>query len=150
MSEPVIRPIEDHPAVNVIGESVRVLHDGDYAIFQQSGPAGVGPPPHAHAWDEAYLVTEGTIEVLLHGQWRACPAGTFVHVPGGTLHAYRGVTPVSTFFSITTRGNAARMFVEMDREVTGHPPDLAAALGVATRAGLAIAPEVLAGLAGPR
>ncbi|MCC6624533.1 MAG: cupin domain-containing protein [Deltaproteobacteria bacterium] len=148
MNEPVIRPIDAHPPVNVLGESVRVLHDGTYAIFEQSGPAGVGPPPHQHPWDEAYLVTEGAIEVLLDGQWRACPAGTFVHVPGGTVHAYRGLTPRSTFFSITTRGNAAQMFVEMDREV-GTPPDFGRAFEVAARAGLVIPPEVLGALAPP-
>ena len=53
--------------LKIVGEEVIVLasgaQTGSYEIFRQAGPEGSGPPPHRHAWDEAFYVLDGEVDV---------------------------------------------------------------------------------------
>ncbi|MDR3637009.1 MAG: cupin domain-containing protein [Isosphaeraceae bacterium] len=68
---------------------------GNYSLFHLFIP--VGPPglmPHAHRdADEFFFVVEGNVEILFEGSWRALGPGEFVHVPRGTVHTLRNVSP---------------------------------------------------------
>ena len=37
-------------------------------VFDTSGPAEAGPPPHRHPWEEIYVVLSGQLEVTVDGQ----------------------------------------------------------------------------------
>ena len=57
------------------------------------GP-GDGPPLHTHeAQDESWYVLEGELRFKLGDTMQAAPAGSFVFVPRGTVHAFQNVGP---------------------------------------------------------
>src|SRR5690349_11652279 len=80
----------------VLGESLRpLLTNGmgsSIEIFDTSGPAGGGPPPHRHPWEEIYVVLDGELEVTVDGEIHVLRSGGVAHVPAGTVHAYRNLT----------------------------------------------------------
>ena len=58
---PFIVAPEDYAApLDIVGEQITVLASGEatqgYELFLQRGPAGSGPPPHSHPWDESFYV----------------------------------------------------------------------------------------------
>src|SRR5690349_17521751 len=129
----VVKPSEHRP-LHVVGENIAVLASADsthsYEVFLQSGPAGAGPPPHQHPWDEAYYVLEGQLEVLLGNRLVTLSAGEFVHVPAGTVHNFRMVTATAKFISMNSGRGASAFFTDLDREV-GTTPDLPKMLAIA-------------------
>lgn len=122
----IIRPADRPDALTVVGTSVTVLADsaetGGMAITFQEGAAGTGPPPHCHPWDEAFYVLEGTIEFTLGETTAALEAGSLVHVPGGTTHAFNYGPNGGRMLEMTGQGSkAATMFGDFDREMPGAP-----------------------------
>ena len=65
---------------------------GVASVMDVSSDPGAFVPPHAHReMDELFYVVEGEYEFdLPRGLVRATP-GTFIHVPRGTVHAFRAV-----------------------------------------------------------
>ncbi len=66
MPKPLVVSADQAPApLKMVGEEVIVLasgaQTGSYEIFRQAGPEGSGPPPHSHAWDEAFYVIDGEV-----------------------------------------------------------------------------------------
>jgi len=126
---PVIIPPSDYPeALGVVGTRVTLLASGGtargYEITFQEGPAGSGPPPHRHAWDETFFVLAGSVEFTCAGETRLTEVGTLVHVPAGTVHAFRYGPGGGRLLEITGAGsNAARMFAAV-AEVSSDPPDI--------------------------
>ena len=63
---------------------------GSYFTMEARVPPGGGPPPHIHhREEEQFYILEG--EVTLHAAEQTIHAsvGDFVHVPRGTVHAFR-------------------------------------------------------------
>lgn len=63
-------------------------------------PGCPGPGPHSHEdSDEIFLVTEGTLSVLVGEEWVEAVAGTVLVIPAGTVHdfANRGTVPAGLF-----------------------------------------------------
>ena len=53
--------------LNVLGMPLRFLCDtpdtgGAWSLMEEEIPAGHGPPPHGHDWDEAYCVIGGALD----------------------------------------------------------------------------------------
>lgn len=118
----VCAPGDRKPGLNVIGTTVTVLASGedieDQQITLQSGNEGMGPPPHSHDWDESFYVTKGLIEFTCAGHTSMCSAGTLVHVPAGTVHAFLYGPGGGEMLEITgKRSNAVTMFTALDREI---------------------------------
>src|SRR4051794_11758286 len=80
----------------VLGESLRPLltnaMGSSVEIFDTSGPAAAGPPPHFHPWEEAYVVISGELEVTIEGESYQLGPGGVAHVPAGVTHGYRNIT----------------------------------------------------------
>ena len=55
----------------VLGETLRPLlthaMGSVVEVFDTSGPAEAGPPPHRHPWEEIYVVLSGQLEVTVDG-----------------------------------------------------------------------------------
>lgn len=106
------------PAYGVLGEEIQVLASGDdtggYELFVQKGEPGMGPPPHAHDWDESMYILGGEVEIGVGGETRLCARGALAHVPAGTPHWYRFVTD-GEILSVTSRVGASRFFAEVDQ-----------------------------------
>ncbi len=131
----ILKPSDRKPALNVIGTKVTVLASGadiqDQQITVQSGDEGMGPPPHSHDWDESFYVTKGQIQFMCSGESAMCTAGTFVHVPAGTVHAFSYGPGGGEMLEITgRRSNAVPMFTALDREIPPGPPDVAKVIQV--------------------
>lgn len=65
---------------------------GALSLAEVSARPGLGVPAHSHrAMDEVFYALEGEWEFTLAGQAHRVTRGGFVHVPRGTLHAFRNV-----------------------------------------------------------
>jgi quercetin dioxygenase-like cupin family protein len=128
---------------NVVGEQVTVLASGTatggYEIFLQDGPEGSGPVPHSHPWDESFFVTRGEVDFSIDGAQQTACAGTLVHLPAGTTHAFRFRQGGATMVSMTSRLGASSMFAELDCEIAPDQPDLPKLVQIARQHGLTIA-----------
>ena len=51
-------------------------------------PHTQGPGPHSHPEDDVFYVIEGTMSVLVGEHWTQAAKGSFVLVPGGTVHDF--------------------------------------------------------------
>nr|WP_311530083.1 cupin domain-containing protein [uncultured Ralstonia sp.] len=127
-------------ALNVLGEKITVLADRaatqGYEVFLQHGPEGSGPPPHTHDWDESFYVIDGSVEFTYGGTTSVATAGSFVHVPAGTVHSFRCGPGSADMLSITSHtSQAANLFTTIDREVTTMPPDVSKLVEIGARYG---------------
>ena len=138
MPKPLVVTADQAPApLKMVGEEVIVLasgaQTGSYEIFRQAGPEGSGPPPHRHAWDEAFYVIDGEVMFGVDAeQDLVAKAGTLVHVPGGSTHWFRFGAGGGVMISMTSRQGASAFFTEIDREVSPTDPDFGALLGIAS------------------
>ena len=102
--------------MNMLGEQFTVLaageETGSYEVFIQMVPPGSGPPMHSHDWDEAFYVLEGELMFRTDERQTRAPAGTFVHFPAGTPHAFASPSGTATILSLTSRPGAAAFFRE--------------------------------------
>jgi quercetin dioxygenase-like cupin family protein len=125
-------------ALNVIGDMITPLVTGAQTaggieIFDLTGPQHSGPPPHDHPWDEAYLVLDGQVEVLLGERVVVLRSGDAANIPGGTIHSYRILTPSARFIVVTSPAGAAEFFADMDANVHQMPQDAGRLMEVAAR-----------------
>jgi quercetin dioxygenase-like cupin family protein len=66
---------------------------GAFAVLELVALPGAEPPPHIHrATDEVYCLLEGSLDVLDGGRTFTAQEGSIVHIPRGTLHAWRNAT----------------------------------------------------------
>lgn len=128
--------------LNVLGSSLRFVCRGEetghaWSMMEAVLPKDTGPPPHHHAWDEAYYCVSGEIEFDLDGRRERVRAGDFVYAPGGTVHAFHGVSDEpARLLVFDAPAHAASFFVEIDREVVNLPEDLAKTPAIGARNGV--------------
>lgn len=51
-------------------------------------PHTQGPGAHSHEEDDVFYVIEGTMSLLVDGEWIDAERGSFVLVPGSTVHDF--------------------------------------------------------------
>lgn len=131
-NHPVVRGPGEGTVYSTLGVEVifKVISGdtgGRYAFYEYLAPAGfAGPPPHTHAgFDEAWYVLEGTLQMRVGDERVAAPAGTFLHVPGATVHAFAnpGQAP-ARFLGLLIPGGFEGYFAELPEIVArhGYPP----------------------------
>ena len=125
----VVRPQDRERSLNVLGTGVTVLasndRTGSYEITFQTGPEGMGPPPHSHPWDEAFFVVEGNVHFVLDGQTQLAETGTLIHIPAGTIHGFQFAAGGGRLLEMTgSGGGATRMFRAVDAEIPPGSPDV--------------------------
>lgn len=90
----------DDPALvhlAVVGDTYTFLVTGKdtagrYALIDMLIPAGGGPPPHRHDFEEMFHVLDGEIEVTLRGETSTAKAGMTVNVPANAPHRFHNAT----------------------------------------------------------
>ncbi len=126
----------------VCGEKISILassdQTGSYEVYLHDAPLDAGPPPHHHAWDEAFYVIQGVVDFNCGGVASTVSAGGFVHVPGGTVHSYRYASATAQILGITSQGGAASMFTAVDSEC-GATPEIGKLINILTRNGVTVA-----------
>ena len=140
----VVTPKDYNRALNVVGTKVTVLASNaatqGYEITVQEGNEGTGPPPHSHNWDEAFFVLQGTVEFTYGDKTVLGMPGTFVHLPGGTVHSFRYGAGGGKTLEITGQGSfASKMFTNIDAEVPPGPPDIPKLMEILKKNGVTVA-----------
>lgn len=142
LSTPFIVMPEHHQPLNVVGEEITVLasgtQTGSYELFHQVGPAGSGPPPHTHPWDESFYVIAGEIRFSINDHEASAVPGTLVHLPAGTKHWFRFGEGGGEMLSITSREAVSHLFIDLDREISPDEPDFDRLVEISVRHGLEI------------
>ena len=128
MKQAVIQSVEQASRpLDVGGFQITVLVSTDqtegYELFRITGPEGTGPGPHHHPWDESFFVLSGAVHCGVDDVETLATTGTLVHVPGGSTHWFKFAAGGGEFFSITSKGNASRMFEAFDRGINWADPD---------------------------
>ncbi len=116
--------------VDVLGPTVEFLTtpedtSNDFCVLKGIIPPGVFVPLHSHADTEDFIVISGKVQVLKQNadgyEWVEGKVGDYVHVPGGTHHAWRNTShEVLTVLVITTR-KLTQFFQEVGRPVATAP-----------------------------
>jgi quercetin dioxygenase-like cupin family protein len=77
---------------------------GTFSITEQMFSKGMATPLHSQPDDdETFYVLEGDLTFYLEdGEPLAASAGSFVHIPAGTAHAYRVDSETARLLNITT------------------------------------------------
>lgn len=140
----VLTPEQQERALNVVGMQIRVLASNaatqSYGITLQQGDEGAGPPPHKHGWDEAFYVLQGDLNFQCDGKSSVCSAGTLVHVPQGTVHAFSFGRGGGRMLEITGAGaNAAPFFTAIHEKIPAGAPDIPKLLELAQQHGVEFA-----------
>ena len=126
----VVKPGEGEQ-IKVMGASLRFLcaagaTENAWSMMEAVLPKDSGPPPHEHPWDEAYYVIEGEVRFDVGGRVELVKRGDFIYAPGGTAHAFKGVSEQPARMLIfDAPAHAESFFRELEREVKEMPRDLA-------------------------
>jgi quercetin dioxygenase-like cupin family protein len=107
----------------VVGDEVRPLvRAGTHELFEVAGPEGSGPPPHAHPWNESYVVLDGKLIVAVDGEEHILSPGQVVHIQAGVTHLYKIAAPRTRFLATTSGDKASAFFADVDANVTPGIP----------------------------
>ena len=112
--------------LNVLGQTVteRITCEdsgGDYYVFDEVTPPGMGVPPHRHSLDdEIVFVKEGEFEIYLDGKVSNVGPGAILNFARGTFHGFRcvGDTPGVTTW-VAMPGNYTQAVL---RGISSMPP----------------------------
>src|SRR6266404_5536502 len=83
--------------VSVAGGTYTILVSGEqtggrYCLIDMLVPAGGGPPPHRHDFEEMFTILEGELEFTFRGESYTVRAGSTVNVPANAPHAFKNVS----------------------------------------------------------
>lgn len=77
---------------------------------------------------------DGQVEVTVEGTATTISAGGYVHIPGGTIHAYRNVSATAKMIGVVSDPRGGRFFAAVDR--LRVPEDLPRILEIAEAHGV--------------
>jgi quercetin dioxygenase-like cupin family protein len=129
MAATMIRAGERKP-LNVLGMPLTMLCEasetnGNWSLFEEEVPLGMGPPPHRHDWDEAYYILEGQVNFVVDGELVTSSRGDFNYLPRGTIHGFKGASETSARVLIfASPAHGSEFFHELSNEVQRVPDDL--------------------------
>ena len=62
---------------------------GRYCLVDMLVPAGGGPPPHRHDFEEMFTLLEGELEFTFRGHAQMVRAGTTLNIPANAPHMFK-------------------------------------------------------------
>jgi quercetin dioxygenase-like cupin family protein len=142
----IIRKRGETPVLHVMGSDIKFLCEGSdtkkaWSLTECAAPRDMGPPPHHHAWDEAYYILEGEVRFTIDGREVVLGPGEFVHIPGGTVHGFQGASDATARMLIfDAPAHAAGFFRDVEREVRDLPADLPKVPAIGERHGIHFLP----------
>ena len=96
-----------------------------FSLVDERAKRGESVPLHRHEDIESFYVLEGEITLFVGDRPAITgPAGTFAHVPGGTVHGFRVESERARYLILTTprHGEFYRAITKASRE-GGLPPE---------------------------
>jgi mannose-6-phosphate isomerase-like protein (cupin superfamily) len=140
MSSITIADTTTHADLHVFGDTIRPLvtpsMGGEMEMFDLRGHRGSGPVLHAHPYDEAYFVLEGTVVIIDESTEQEIGVGMTVMIPAGVVHAYRITSEAARFLVVSSGHRLGKFFEESDAEVKTLPEDLEKLIAIAKRNGI--------------
>jgi quercetin dioxygenase-like cupin family protein len=89
------RPNQDQSLAHlgVVGDTYTILlsgtdTNGRYCLIDMLVPAGGGPPPHRHDFEESFTMLEGEIEATFRGKTLVVRTGDTVNIPANAPHSF--------------------------------------------------------------
>jgi quercetin dioxygenase-like cupin family protein len=108
-------------------------NEDTYCVMRGTIPPGASVPLHSHADAESFYVLSGEAEALVQAEggleWQVLRRGDFIHVSGGTKHAWRNVSsePMSALITCTAKlGRAIQEMGQLASEYGTQFPSQAA------------------------
>src|SRR5712671_2080411 len=137
--------------VSVAGGTYTILVSGEqtggrYCLIDMLVPAGGGPPPHRHDFEEMFTILDGEIELTFRGVSAVATAGETINVPANAPHVFRNVSErPARLLCICSPAGQEEFFREVGAPVahrTEAPPALDdAATGAFIAKAIALAPK---------
>jgi len=112
-------------ALWVLGHRIRPIEtDESYGLAEvTSSPNVPGPPPHYHKGDrEFFFIVKGTLDVMVNGEWKRMPAGSFAELPPDTVHTFINKTGDDVVWLTGWRPKGFQRFFT-DFGIPAHEPD---------------------------
>ncbi len=139
----VVGPTEGQ-TFDVMGDKIVVKTagsetDGRFSLLEFHTPKDVGPPPHSHAWREAYWVIEGEVEFIIDGKSQMLTPGSWVVVPGGTVHSSRAVSERARYLMFAEPAGVENFLVDVHKETADDPGNMEKIVAIAARHGFNLA-----------
>jgi len=80
--------------ISIAGGTYTILVSGEqtagrYCLIEMLVPAGGGPPPHRHDFEEMFTILEGEIELTFRGEAVQGRAGSTVNIPANAPHSFK-------------------------------------------------------------
>ena len=96
---------------------------GAFALVDERATRGESVPLHRHDDVESFYVLEGELTVFLGETATRLGAGSFAHVPGGTVHGFRIESETARYLILTTprHGDFYRA-ITVPAQADGGPP----------------------------
>lgn len=137
----------DRKPLNVLGMPLTMLCEaretgGNWSLFEEAVPLGMGPPPHRHDWDEGYYILDGEVHFQIDGATVKSGRGDFNYLPRGTVHGFKGAsnTPARVLI-FAAPAHGSQFFEELSREIRSVPEDLSKISGIGKRHGIEFMPK---------
>ena len=110
-------------SLSVAGGAYHIIISGEqtggaYSVIDMEVPPGGGPVPHAHAaFQEAFYVLDGEIEVATGTGTSTLKKGAYVNIPlGGIIHQFKNRTKATArLLCIITPAGMEKMFEEISQ-----------------------------------
>lgn len=143
MKLPIINSADSRGSpLNVGGFIIKVLASADvtygFEIFHMAGAEGKGPGPHFHPWDESFYVIKGEVKCGVGDIETLATQGDLIFVPANTSHWFKFIGLGAEMISITSHGNAAKMFTAFDKGINWQSPDRSQLIKLAAEFGQTI------------
>jgi quercetin dioxygenase-like cupin family protein len=142
--QPLVVKRGEGETIKALGSEITFLfrEPGAWSLTQVSAPRDVGAPPHDHDFDESYYVLSGSLWLTVAGKEVVLGAGEFIHIPGGTVHSFKGTSDAPTqILILQSPGDAEEFFRACAREIKKIPADLARMPELGARYGIRFAPS---------
>jgi quercetin dioxygenase-like cupin family protein len=119
--------------VAVAGDTYTILVGGAetagrYCMIDMHVPAGGGPPPHRHDFEEMFTLLEGELEFTFRGKTSNVRAGSTINIPANAPHAFKNASGAAVrMLCVATPAGLDDFFLEIGDLVDGRtapPPKL--------------------------
>lgn len=100
--------------------------DGEFCLVDEKAGQGESVPLHRHPGDvESFYVLEGELTLFIDGQpGVSAPAGSFAHLPAGTVHGFRVESEKARYLILTTpRHGEFYRAITLASQPGGLPPE---------------------------
>lgn len=89
---------------------------GQFSLIEANLRQGAEPPAHTHSYeDESFQLLEGEMTFTADGQIHELKAGEFLHLPKGSHHTFKVISPTAKVLIHLVPAGLEAMFIELSK-----------------------------------